>query len=234
MPEPDDQTPRIPRIDEDSQRYPLEKMMGGGRQRRATIRSIHEQTGRIPPQATDVEQSVLGAMLIEGEAIPRAIEILTAEAFYLAKHQKIYTAMLSLFERGNPVDLITLTEELKRRGDLDGIGGAYYLTELTTQVASAANVEYHARIIAEKSLLRKMIETMTLLVGQAYETGSDAFELLDQAEDLEAAVGWQHQLGEIDHERSPHGRAAIGLGADQGVLLLAGGTQPQALIPHDQ
>lgn len=182
MPEPDDQTPRPLRIDDEGQRYPIEKMTGGGRPRRASIRSIHEQSGRVPPQAADVEQSVLGAMLIEKEAIPRAIEILMADAFYLAKHQKIYTAILSLFERGNPADLITLTEELKRRGDLDDIGGAYYLTELTTQVASAANVEYHARIIAEKSLLRKMIETMTLLVGHAYDPGSDAFELLDQAE----------------------------------------------------
>ncbi len=182
MPEPDDQTPRPLRIDDEGQRYPIEKMTGGGRPRRAAIRSIHEQSGRVPPQAVDVEQSVLGAMLIEKEAIPRAIEILTPDAYYLAKHQKIYTAMLSLFERGNPVDLITLTEELKRRGDLDDIGGAYYLTELTTQVASAANVEYHARIIAEKSLLRKMIETMTLLVGQGYDPSSDAFELLDQAE----------------------------------------------------
>src|SRR5690606_7883 len=85
-------------------------------------------------------------------------------------------------ERGNPVDLITLTEELRRNDALETIGGAYYLTELTTSVASAANVEYHARIIAEKGLLRKMIETMTVLVGQAYDPGTDAFELLDEVE----------------------------------------------------
>jgi replicative DNA helicase len=91
-------------------------------------------------------------------------------------------AILSLFERGNPVDLVTLTDELKRRDELESIGGPYYLTELTTQVASAANVEYHARIIAEKSLLRKLIETMTGLVGEAYESSADAFELLDKAE----------------------------------------------------
>ena len=244
MPEPDDQTPRIPRIDEDSQRYPLEKMMGGGRQRRATIRSIHEQTGRIPPQATDVEQSVLGAMLIEREAIPRAIEILTPEAFYLAKHQKIYTAMLSLFERGNPVDLITLTEELKRRGALDDIGGAYYLTELTTQVASAANVEYHARIIAEKSLLRNMIETMTLLVGQAYDTSADAFELLDQAEgDIfrisesqlrRAATSMNEVLKEtLAHLESIHGREGGITGVPSGFHRLdemTGGWQRSDLI----
>ena len=138
--------------------------------------------GRIPPQAVQVEQSVLGALLIEKEAIPQAIEILAPDSFYTARHNKIYGAVLSLFERGNPVDLITLTDELKRRGQLEEIGGAYYLSELTSQVASAANVEYHSRIIAEKSLLRNMIETMTGVVGRAYDPAADAFELLDEAE----------------------------------------------------
>jgi len=171
-------------IDDSSQpSYPLEKMRGRqSDRRRAEAQKVHEQSGRVPPQATDVEKSVLGAMLIEREAIPQAIEVLPPEAFYSAKHQKIYGAICSLFERGNPVDLVTLTEEMKRRDQLDDIGGPYYLTELTTQVASAANVEYHARIIAEKSLLRKMIEKMTTLVGKAYDPGADAFELLDEAE----------------------------------------------------
>ena len=163
--------------------YPLEKMTrSGGQWKRSQAEEVHKKSGRVPPQATDVEMSVLGAMLIEREAIPKAIEILPPEAFYSAKHQKIYTAILSLFERGNPVDLVTLTDELKRRDALEDVGGAYYLTELTTQVASAANVEYHARIIAEKSLLRKLIETMTTLVGEAYDSSADAFELLDKAE----------------------------------------------------
>jgi len=244
MAEPEDSTPRPLRIDDEGQRYPLEKMMGGTRPRRASIRSIHEQSGRIPPQATDVEQSVLGAMLIEREAIPRAIEILMPDGFYLAKHQKIYTAMLSLFERGNPVDLITLTEELKRRGDLDDIGGAYYLTELSTQVASAANVEYHARIIAEKSLLRKMIETMTLLVGQAYDPASDAFDLLDQAEGeifrisetnlRRAASSINEVLKEtLTHLESIHGREGGITGVPSGFTRLddlTGGWQKSDLI----
>ncbi len=162
--------------------FPLSKFTGqrGGRSR-ANVVALHEQAGRVPPQAVDVEQSVLGAMLIEREAIPKAIEILPSEAFYDGRHQRIYGAMLGLFERGNPVDLITLTEELKRRGEFENIGG-YYLSELTTRVASAANVEYHARIIAEKSLLRQMIETMTTTVGEAYDPGTDAFDLLDRAE----------------------------------------------------
>ncbi len=244
MSEPDDQTPRRLSIDDEGQRYPLEKMTGGGRPRRASIRSIHEQSGRVPPQATDVEQSVLGAMLIEREAIPRAIEILTPDAFYLAKHQTIYLAMLSLFERGNPVDLITLTEELKRRGQLDDIGGAYYLTELTTQVASAANVEYHARIIAEKSLLRKMIETMTVLVGQAYDAGADAFELLDLAESdifrisetqLRKAASSMNEVlkSTLAHLESIHGREGGITGVPSGFTRLdelTGGWQRSDLI----
>lgn len=140
------------------------------------------QEGRIPPQAVEVEQAVLGAMLLEPDAIPRAIEILKAGSFYTDRHNKIYEAILSLFERSNPVDIITVTDELKRREQLEAIGGAYYVSELTAQVANAANVEYHARIIAEKYLLRQMIETMSHLIGQAYDPGADAFELLDSAE----------------------------------------------------
>lgn len=180
----DQEEPKSTRINisEEGARYPLEKMTTRERPLRATGRAMVEKSGRLPPQATEVEQSVLGAMLIEHTAIPRAIEILMPDAFYLAKHQIIYSSILNLFERGNPVDLITLNEELKRRGELDEVGGAYYLTELTTRVDTAANIEYHARIIAEKSLLRKMIETMTGLIGKAYDPSSDAFELLDESE----------------------------------------------------
>ena len=168
-------------ISEEGTRYPLEKMTKRDRLRNSG-RQMLEKSGRVPPQASDVEQSVLGAMLIEKTAIPKAVEILAADAFYQTKHELIYSAILSLFERGNPVDLITLNEELKRRGQLEEIGGAYYLTELTTRVDTAANIEYHARIIAEKSLMRKMIETMTGLIGKAYDPSTDAFELLDDSE----------------------------------------------------
>ena len=140
------------RIEESGAQYPIQKLTGA-RARPANVVPLHEQAGRMPPQAVDVEQSVLGAMLIEREAIPRAIEILPADAFYEPRHQRIYAAMQGLFERGNPVDLVTLTEELKRRGDYEGIGG-YLLSYLSTRVASAANVEYHALIIAEKRMLR--------------------------------------------------------------------------------
>jgi replicative DNA helicase len=183
MNEPEELRPRRLNIDidDDNQRYPLEKMTGA-LVRRMPEANIQERGGRMPPQAVDVEQAVLGAVLIEPEAIPRAIELLNDDSFYSGKHRKIFSAVMALFERNNPVDLITVSEELKRRGDLEDVGGSAYLTELTVHVASAANVEYHARIIAEKALLRQMIETMTTVVGEAYDTGADAFELLDKAE----------------------------------------------------
>ena len=121
-------------------------------------------------------------MMLERDAIPKTIEILQRGSFYTERHNLIYDAILCLFERSNPVDMITLGDELKRRGTLDQVGGAYYLTELTSTVATAGNVEYHARILAEKSLLRKLIETMTTVVGRAYDPTADAFELLDEAE----------------------------------------------------
>lgn len=244
MPDQDDLQPRAFNIDDDAQRYPLEKMMGGGGRRRAPSPASSESAGRVPPQAVDVEQSVLGAMLIENEAIAKAIEILTAEAFYTNKHQKIYRAVLSLFERSNPVDLITLTDELKRRAELEAVGGAYYLTELTTKVASAANVEYHARIIAEKALLRQMIETMTGSIGKAYDPSSDAFELLDQVESdifrisdtqlRRAGVTMNDAIKEtIARLEAIHGQEAGITGVPSGFSRLdnmTGGWQPSDLV----
>ncbi len=138
--------------------------------------------GRIPPQAVDVEAQVLGAMLIEREAITKAIELLDEEAFHADYHRKIFQAMLSLFERSEPVDTITLAEELRRRGDLDVVGGEPYLVELTMKVTSAANVEYHARILLEKSLMRGLITTSSTIASRAFNEAEDAFDVLDAAE----------------------------------------------------
>ena len=242
MADPDDFSQRPLRIDEGVPGVPIEKMAGGKR-RPLNVLPMQQQAGRMPPQATDVEQSVLGAMLLEREAIPKAIEILPADAFYEPRHQRIYEGMEALFERGNPVDLITLTEELKRRGDYDAIGG-YYLTELTTRVASAANVEYHARIIAEKSLLRKLITTMTGVVGQAFDPTTDAFDLLDNAErEIFQISESQLRKGAVDmnsvvhqtmqHLESIHGREGGITGVPSGFTALdamTGGWQPSDMI----
>jgi replicative DNA helicase len=125
MNEPEELRPRRLNIDidDDNQRYPLEKMTGA-LVRRMPEANIQERGGRMPPQAVDVEQAVLGAVLIEPEAIPRAIELLNDDSFYSGKHRKIFSAVMALFERNNPVDLITVSEELKRRGDLEDVGGS--------------------------------------------------------------------------------------------------------------
>ena len=139
--------------------------------------------GRVPPQAVDIEQAILGAILLEQEALPKSLEILSDEnSFYDRRHQTIFAALSELFRRGVPVDLITLTEELRRRKELDKVGGANYLNELSAHMSAVANVEYHARIIAEKYLLRQLIEKTTQLTRDAYDPAADTFELLDQAE----------------------------------------------------
>ncbi len=145
------------------------------------IQSISTE-GRVPPQAVDVEASVLGAMLLEKEAIAKAFEVLDESAFYKPGHQSIFKAMTALFERSEPVDLITLTEELKRRGELEKVGGEYYLAELTTKVSSGANVEYHAHIVLEKALMRQLIASSSLVINRAYSESEDALGLLDEAE----------------------------------------------------
>jgi replicative DNA helicase len=145
------------------------------------IQSVSTE-GRVPPQAVEVEASVLGAMMLERDALAKAFEVLDESAFYKPGHQSIFKAMTSLFERSEPVDLITLTEELKRRGDLEKVGGEYYISELTTKVSSAANIEYHAHIVLEKALMRQLIASSSSVINRAFSESEDALGLLDEAE----------------------------------------------------
>lgn len=138
--------------------------------------------GKVPPQAIPLEEAVLGAIMLEKDALSVVIDILRADSFYLDAHQLIFRAMLRLFERSYPVDLLTVTEELKKAGHLEGVGGPYYLIELTNKVASAANIEYHARIIAQKYIQRELIRVSTNIIRNAYEDTTDVFDLLDEAE----------------------------------------------------
>ena len=138
--------------------------------------------GKLQPQALPLEEAVLGALMLDREALPLVMEILRPDSFYLEAHQHIYRAIIRLFERSNPVDMLTVTEELRKMGDLDKIGGAYYLVELTNKVASAANIEYHARILAQKHIQRELIRVSTRIIKDAYEDSSDVFTLLDDAE----------------------------------------------------
>lgn len=137
---------------------------------------------KIPPQHLEAEQSVLGGILIENEAINKVMEILTPDDFYRDAHRKIFDALISLFERDEPADLITMTNELRKRGHLESIGGASYLASLIDSVPTAANIEYYARIVREKAVLRKLIETSTEIITQSYQDRSDVESFLDEAE----------------------------------------------------
>lgn len=137
---------------------------------------------KIPPQNIEAEQSVLGGILIENQAINRVMETLNAEDFYREAHRKIFDALLDLSERDEPADLITLTNELRKKNELDPVGGASYIASLIDSVPTAANIEYYARIVKEKALLRKLIETATDLITQGYEDRGDVEAFLDEAE----------------------------------------------------
>ncbi len=146
------------------------------------VENLQDSSGRVPPQAVEVEKYVLGATLIDPEAVSIATEILPADAFYLPKHRKIYQALLDLSAKGQPIDIITVTEQLRATKQLDFVGGISYLDDLTEHVATSANTEHHARIISQKALLRNLIGAMGKRITEAYDPATDAFELLDAAE----------------------------------------------------
>lgn len=138
--------------------------------------------GKVQPQALPLEEAVLGALMLDKDALTVVIDILRPESFYLEAHQIIFKCIMKLFEKLQPVDLLTVTEEVKKEGALEKIGGAYYLVELTNRVASAANIEFHARIIAQKHIQRELIRISTSVIQDAYEDTTDVFDLLDKAE----------------------------------------------------
>jgi replicative DNA helicase len=137
---------------------------------------------KLPPQHIEAEQSILGGILIENEAINRVTEILDADDFYRDAHRRIFNALINLSERDEPADLITLTNELRKTDQLDTIGGASYLASLIDSVPTAANIQYYARIVKEKAILRKLIQTSTEIITQSYEDRGDVEGFLDEAE----------------------------------------------------
>ncbi len=138
--------------------------------------------GRIPPQATDLEQAVLGALMLEKDAFVIVGDILKSESFYDPAHQKIFAAVQALFRNGAPVDQLTVGEELKKKGLLEDIGGPYYLSLLTSKVASAVHIEFHAKIIAQKYIQRKLIGVCTELQQMAYDESVDVSDLIDKSQ----------------------------------------------------
>jgi replicative DNA helicase len=155
---------------------------------------------RRPPYSEDAEQAVLAAMLMEQDAVMRAVELLDDTMFYREGHRRIFRAMVSITERGAVVDPLTLSDELSRRGELEASGGKEYVGFLVDAVPTAANVEYHARIVREKALLRRLIEVSTEIVGEAFEGRLQAAELLDEAE---------HKIFQVSQQRGRDGFTRI-------------------------
>jgi len=151
---------------------------------------------RTPPYSEAAEQAVLSAMLLDADALLRATEHVDESMFYRESHRRIFRAMLALSERGEVIDPLTLTEELSRKSELDAAGGREYIAYLVDVVPTAANVEYHARIVREKALRRRLIEVSTSIVSEAFDSALPAAELLDAAE---------HSIFEVNQSRGTEG-----------------------------
>lgn len=138
--------------------------------------------GKVPPQAKELEEAVLGAIMLERNAFDTIVELLKPECFYVESHQRIFNAMKSLALKSQPIDILTVVEELRSKEELEMVGGPYFVTKLTNAVVSAANIEAHARIILQKFIQRELIRISGEIIGDAYEDSTDVFDLLDDAE----------------------------------------------------
>ncbi len=162
-----------------------ERKKEGLNTRKAAFQKISQQLyeiGKLPPQAVDLEEAVLGALMLDKDALTSTIDKLKPKVFYKEAHERIFAAIQKLFSRSEPIDILTVTQELRKSGELEIVGGAYYISQLTNRVASAANIEYHARIIQQKYIQRELIKMSTDTIRDSYEETSDVFELLDRAE----------------------------------------------------
>ncbi len=143
---------------------------------------INLEKGKLPPQAVDLEEAVLGGMMIDKKGVDDVIDILHSEVFYKESHQLIYDAIYTLFQNTEPIDLRTVSNQLRQTGNLDLVGGDFYLINLTQKVSSSAHIEFHARIILQKYIQRKLISISSEIIEEAYDETIDVFDLLDDAE----------------------------------------------------
>lgn len=153
--------------------------------------------GKVPPQAKELEEAVLGAIMLEKSAYDEVASVLKPHIFYVDAHQRIFKAMQALAKKNMPIDLLTVVEELKTTEELDMVGGPYYVTRLTNAVVSSANIVAHSRIVMQKWIQREMIRISGEIIGDAYEDSVDIFELLQQAEERVKEVNF-----EIDETRT--------------------------------
>ncbi len=166
--------------------------------------------GKLPPQALDLEEAVLGAMMLEKNAPEKVLDILKSESFYADSNKLIFNAIHDLADNAKPIDILTVTEELRKKGNLELAGGAFYVTQLTNRVASAANIEYHTHILIQKYIQRQMIQIAGEIGKKAFEDTTDAFELLDESEGKLFAIKndtmkkGHMQLSDIMHKAFKH------------------------------
>jgi replicative DNA helicase len=160
---------------------------------------LSEQSAeRLPPQSIEAEQAILGALLINPETISKVVDVLEPEQFYRKAHQVIYAGIVDLYSKSEPIDIVTLSQFLKDKGSLDGVGGRQYLTDLAMSIATTANAEYYAKTVAEKSLLRNLIKAGSEIVQSCYED-HDADLVVDKAEQLIFGIAQRRNLSALTH-----------------------------------
>ena len=147
-------------------------------------RGMAPEINRLPPQNIEAEQSVLGAIILDNEALPKAIEALSPDDFYKEAHRRLYKSIIALFERNEPIDIVTLTDYLRKSDEIEAVGGISYLSYLANSIPTSANIRYHAKIVSEKSMLRALIRTATQITSEIYENSRDVDEVIDYAQKM--------------------------------------------------
>ena len=143
---------------------------------------INLEKGKLPPQVLDLEEAVLGAMMIDKKGVDEVIDILQPDAFYKEGHKHIFEAIFQLFTDSQPIDLLTVSAQLKKSGKLELAGGDFYLIQLTQKISSSAHIEFHSRIILQKYIQRSLIKISSEIIEESYDESTDVFDLLDKAE----------------------------------------------------
>lgn len=211
--------------------------------RKNNISKQLQDIGKMPPQSIDAEESVLGAAMLETQCVNLLSDILKPKSFYKESHELIFESILRLSKSNQPVDIVTVTQDLKKAGKLDIVGGAYYISQLTSKVGSSANSEFHARIIQQKFIQREIIRISSEAIREAYKETSDCFDILDSIEGELTAINRDFEIGKVQHistlweEAKTHNEALLTKKGITGVPSsydnidkLTGGWQPSDLI----
>ena len=194
-------------------------------------KSLQTEYGKMPPQAVDLEEAILGSLMLEKDAFITVSDFLKPECFYKEAHQKIYRGIQNLSLNNEPVDILTVSEEMKRLGELEEIGGYYYLAQLTSKVASAAHIEFHARIVVQKYIQRELIRVCTDIQNKAYDEATDVADLVDMAQKQVFEIAEGNLEGNpvaakraFDHAGEVLGEAIASMNAVvDGIVVIGGG-----------